>query len=455
MGKDQVDIGSRMELLVDDWLIDAIDGAALELHHPVKREVVLTHDAPWEDFNAGCYSVILKDGNTYRLYYRGSCPEEMNDASAEQRTCLAVSAAGIHFERPSLGLIEANGSTDNNIVFKGGESHNFSPFIDRNPACDPAQRYKAVAGPWEKLYGLCSADGLHWRRIQKAPLEITGQFDSHNVAFWDELQGCYRSFSRYFDGGVEHGVRAIQSATSDDFIHWSAPVPHQYAPGTPREHLYTNATTPCPGAAHILLSFPKRFMPERKKIQDHPYPGLSDAVFMSSRDGVHWDRRFMEAWVRPGRDQRNWTERSNMPAWGIIQTSDDEFSMFISEHYRWVDCRLRRLTIRRHGFVSVNAGYGGGEFTTRPLTFSGKQLILNYATSVVGSVRVEVQEASGRPIAGYALDDGDPLYGDELDAAFVWREKANLAPLVGKPVRFRFVLKDADVFAIRTADPAP
>ena len=43
-----------------------------------------------------------------------------------------------------------------------------------------------------------------------------------------------------------------------------------------------------------------------------------------------------------------------------------------------------------------------------------------------------------------------PLYGDELDAVVSWTSKRNLSELVGKPVRLRFVLQDADVFAIRT-----
>ena len=64
-----------------------------------------------------------------------------------------------------------------------------------------------------------------------------------------------------------------------------------------------------------------RFIPERKKIAEMKEGGVSDAVFMSSRDGQNWDRSHLESWLRPGTDQRNWTHRSNMPAWGIVQTA--------------------------------------------------------------------------------------------------------------------------------------
>jgi hypothetical protein len=69
---------------------------------------------------------------------------------------------------------------------------------------------------------------------------------------------------------------------------------------------------------------------------------------MSSPDGVQWDRTCLEAWVRPGLDAKNWTERSNMPAWRIAGLQPGECSLYISEHYRWPDNRLRRLVLPRH-----------------------------------------------------------------------------------------------------------
>jgi hypothetical protein len=194
-----------------------------------------------------------------------------------------------------------------------------------------------------------------------------------------------------------------------------------------------------------------RFVPERTKVASAKEPGVSDAVLLSSRDGTNWDRTFLEAWLRPGPDQRNWTERSNMPAWGIVETSPSEFSMYVSEHYRWPDNRLRRVTLRRHGFASVHAGPAGGEFTTRVLTFGGDTLRLNYATSAAGGVQVEIQEPNGSPIDGYALEDMLKLFGDELDAKVTWKTKQDLFDLKGRPVRLRFVLQDADLFAFTTA----
>ncbi len=439
------EIGSRVELFVDDWLIDRMRGVRRMLHAPERREVVLAMTPPAESPGA-CYFNCFLDEGRLRLYYRGVTAG--GDDSPAQTVNLALSDDGIHFTRPAFGRYDCGGSTANNVVYRGADAHNFCVFRDDNPACPPAARYKAVGGGWEQLYGFVSPDGLHWRKLREAPLEANGTFDSLNVVYWDDRLKCYRMFSRYFTEGT--WIRGIQSCTSPDFLHWSDPVPHDYGPGEPLEHYYTNATVPCPGAAHILLAFPKRFLPARQKDtagMSVPGEGVSDAVFMASRDGVHW-QRFREAWVRPGPDPRNWTHRSNMVARGIF-AQPHEWSLYISEHYAWPTARLRRLAIRPYGFVSLHGDFAGGTCVTRPLVFDGARLHLNYATSGAGSVRVELQDAGGTPLPGFRLRDMAPLYGDALDEPVAWKTGGDLARLRGTPVRVKFALQDADVFALQ------
>jgi hypothetical protein len=118
--------------------------------------------------------------------------------------------------------------------------------------------------------------------------------------------------------------------------------------------------------------------------------------------------------------------------------------MYISEHYDWPDNRLRRLTIRRHGFASIHADAVGGECLTQPLRFTGTELALNYATSAAGSVSVEVQDPDGK-----ALMQSNDLFGNELEGIVPWLGGARLADLAGKPVRLRLTLRDADIYALR------
>jgi hypothetical protein len=199
----------------------------------------------------------------------------------------------------------------------------------------------------------------------------------------------------------------------------------------------------------MYLLFPKRFVESRKKVPEHPVAGLSDTVFMSSRDGIHWDRSFLEAWLRPGQDRKNWTERSNMMAHGIVQLEPELFSLYVTEHYRWDDIRLRRVTVRKHGFASIHGGCKGGEVKTRPLIFSGNRLLLNYATSAAGSIQVELLDESGQPLEGYEASDMEPLYGDELEGVVRWRNGEDVSALAGKPVRVRFLLQDADIYSLQ------
>ena len=452
---DPLAISSRRELFVDRYLIDRLSDAVLKLHEPVRREVVFQVREPLENACTFYYN-LTQDGDRILLYYRGYYPIGANaaDRDGSQTANLIVSEDGIHFERPEIGLYALHGSTANNIVRQGNEGHNFCVFRDGNPATPPEQRFKAVGGVGHNnLRGFFSADGLRWASVRPGPLAIEGAFDSLNTPFWDPIIGKYRLFSRYFEGGSDgSGVRAIQSCVSDDFIHWTAPTPHHYEPGVPLEHFYTNATTLCPGAEHLLLSFPMRFVPERTRNtegMDYPGEGLSDAVFMTSRDGIHWDRTFLDAWLRPGPDQRNWTHRNVTPSVGLV-TAPDEWSLYVCEHYGWSTNRLRRVTVRPYGFASVHAGYQVGELVTKPLCFTGNTLFLNLATSAVGSIAVEVQEPDGRPIPGFSLDEATPIFGDSLDEPVGWRGGASLGTLAGRSVRFRFALKDADLFALRT-----
>jgi len=453
-------LGNRRELFVDDWLIAEMRGARLQLQRPERREVAFCMDAPWEDCVAFPDGVLAWERG-WRLYYRAG----ILDWSREEDTyvlALAESQDGINFMRPELGVLEFEGSRSNNMLQIGGFPNVPPPFVDTNPACREEQRFKGLTGKAAKVHAMASADGIHWTPMQEAPLDLPGQFDTVNTAFWDVAAGCYRCFTRSWhdletgrvlegrEFGDAHPIRAIQHATSSDFIHWTPPEQLRYADGDYAAHLYTNAILPCPGAEHLYLGFPNRYVPERKPNPDHKYEGVNDALFMSSRDGVSWTR-WLDAWVRPGLDDLNWTERNNYPIWGIAETSPTEWSMYISEHYRHegVPTRMRRLAIRPRGFVSVHADYAGGEMSTKPFTFRGTKLLMNYATGAAGSVRVEIQDTDGAPLPGYGLADAEEMFGDSLEQPVLWEHAADVSRLAGQPVRLRFVLADADLYSFQ------
>ena len=449
------DIGSRRELFVDGWLIETLKDARLALHHPVPREVVLRFDQPWEGRFSG-YVTVLKDGDLFRMYYRGR-PDAGADGSVGEVACTAESRDGVAWTKPRLGLFEVAGTRDNNVVLANAApaTHNFCPFLDTRPGVPAAERFKAVGGTGKPgLFAFTSPDGVHWKKLADEAVFTQGAFDSQNLVFWSEAEGCYACYFRIFT----KGVRSISRTTSKDFLHWEAPTPMSFG-DTPMEHLYTNQTQPYSRAPHIYVATPARFFPGRRVLTPEQaqaigahgrYAGdCSDAVFMTSRGGNRYDRTFMEAFIRPGLGPENWASRCNYPALGIVPTGPGEMSIYVQRHYAQPTACLQRFTLRTDGFVSVSAPYSGGEMVTRPLTFEGKSLTLNVATSAAGSVRVEVQDSEGKPLPGYALDEAVPVIGDELERVVAWKAGTDVAPLAGKAIRLRLVLADADLYALR------
>jgi hypothetical protein len=107
--------------------------------------------------------------------------------------------------------------------------------------------------------------------------------------------------------------------------------------------------------------------------------------------------------------------------------------------------------LRLDGFVSLHAPMAGGKCVTHPLTFTGAELRLNFATGVAGEARVELQDAAGTALPGFALEDCEPAFGDAVDRVVTWRRGPSVAALAGRPVRLRFHLSDAEIFSFRFA----
>ncbi|MEO7649803.1 MAG: hypothetical protein ABIZ80_05000 [Bryobacteraceae bacterium] len=467
-----VNIGSRLELLVDEHLIDKFNGGArLRMHQPERREIAIVHDAPWEGCGSG-YHTVFRDGDLYRMYYKSWNHEFDRKTVHPLVIAYAESRDGIHWEKPNLGLVEYNGSKKNNIILDDVHAHNahdFSPFRDTNPAAKSDAVYKAVghAKPGG-LYGLKSTDGIHWKLMQDAPILTKGKFDTQNLAFWDPRIGKYRAYIRDFDGKR----RDITTAVSDDFIHWSEPKWLQY-PGAPSEQLYTNGIAPYYRAPHLYFGFPARYvdrgwtestelLPElelrkqRAAANVRYGSAVTDGLFMSSRDGMVF-HRWPEAFIRPGlRTRFNWSYGDNYIAWGVMETKstfDDEateLSLYSTESYfTGTDARLRRYTLRIDGFVSAFASLGGGEMLSKPLIYDGSELAINFSTSAGGSLRFELQDASGRPLPGCELAGCPEMFGDSLRQSVRWKAKPQLSRWAGQPVRLRVEIKDADLFSFQ------
>lgn len=469
---DPVDIGSRRELFVDEALIARREGAELRLHQPIPREIVLVHDAPWEGSGTS-YHTIFRDGPILRMYYiAGELTNEDGTKMASRPlfACYAESRDGIHWDKPVLGLFEFEGSKANNIVWSAPQLDNFTPFKDPNPDCPPDELYKSVSAGPGGLFALKSSDAIHWSRLIDRPILTKGAFDTQNNAFWDPVRKHYWCYIRDF----HDGVRDIRVATSPNFRDWTEPEPIAFVEA-PEEALYTNQVRPYDRAPHIFLGFPARYverpwspsfdaLPDvehrKNRMRFAPRFGtaLTDGQFMTSRDGRTF-RRWDETFLRPGPERRdNWVYGDGYVGLGLIELPAEdpdappELSLYAPENHWKREERLRRHTIRIDGFASLHARRAPGEVVTKPIVVAGGELTLNFSTSAAGSVRVELQEADGTPIPGFALDDCDELFGDSLDRAATWKGRADVSRIAGRPIRLRLVLSDADVYSFQFRD---
>ncbi len=492
------DIGGRLELLVDHYLIESMMGDVhLQLHRPERKEIVFRTDAPWEG-NASAYQSLFQDGNIYRMYYRGSHfgqnPTDSGPLAKPLKPhssylCYAESLDGIHWRRPELGLYRfprqgSNGSRANNIVLHPDTPGlNVGPsgaavFFDDNPDCPSDERYKII-GVGDRagrgLYVMKSADGIRFSPLSDKPIVTEGAFDSQNIVFWDPTIKAYREYHRIHLPG---GVPGIATSTSKEILGFPSPKEVNF-PGTGLEGLYTPVVKPYYRAPHILVGFPTRYtehkwsgpllaLPglEERLARANSYPPsrpplrfgrvITDALFMTSRDGANF-KRWPEAFIRPGPRQReSWVYGDNFVFWGMVETrshledAPDEISLYATEGY-WegTDTAVRRYTVRIDGFVSAAASAAGGEFVTKPLLFEGGNLTINFETSGASGVRVEIQEADGTPIEGYTLDDSPEMFGDSIRYKVRWNHGGDVRPLKGKPVRLRFVMRDADLYSFQ------
>jgi hypothetical protein len=456
---DTRDIGSRLELFVDDFLLERLDGASLRLHEPHPAGEVLRFDKPWEGPHCG-YFTVIQDGARFRMYYRG-LPESGRDGSDSEVTCYAESRDGIRWTRPELGLFEVRGTRANNVILAGQApfSHNFSPFLDTRPGVPQEERFKAMAGTSESgLHVFSSEDGISWKRWHEGPVQRQGAFDSQNVAFWSESEGVYALYLRTWTAGEFKGVRTVSRSTSTNLVDWSRPEPMGFG-ATTIEHLYTSQTEPYFRAPHLYLAFPMRFVPGRQVLSDAQArelgvrPGYAsdcaETVFMTSRGGTNYSRQFMEGFIRPGLDPGNWASRAGFTALGILPTGPGEISLYKLDHYAQPSIHLTRYTLRTDGFASLHGPFRGGEAVTRPVRFTGRELVLNVATGAAGSVRVELQDEAGKPLPGFTVNECLEIVGDDLERPVRWKTAPDLGSLAGQEVRMRFQLKDADVYALR------
>jgi hypothetical protein len=175
---------------------------------------------------------------------------------------------------------------------------------------------------------------------------------------------------------------------------------------------------------------------------------ITETMLMTSRNGINFERT-PEAFYTPGIENgENWAYGDGYFVYGMIETESDfvgepdELSLYVCKGYRARPVNFERYTLRKDGFFSWRADFSGGEAVTKPFSFEGDELRINFSTSALGYVRIEILDENGKSIEGY---DSGRLFGNSTDRPCDFEKP--LSDLANTPIRFRISMRDADLYA--------
>ena len=498
-----INIGNRRELFVDDYLIDGARNEVPQvICRPQKREPVFVHDAKWEKTDAVYHNIVRTPEGKFRMYYKAAYDGWKPDGAFAmiRRICVIESDDGLHWTRPRLTLTPIPEGEVNNIISGIHDFYdNMYVFYDENPACPEDERYKAFYGEWgNALFMYTSADGINFRfhpekredfewprgpfgvyppigdprrssTISMTCVEAESYFDSLNTVYWSKEKGKYVAFVRGFhvaddnfpkDPDVPEAVRDIRYSESDDLRNWSKPRPLRYNDDFDYQ-LYTNAVQIYYRAPHIMIGYPTRYTAREDwndsferlcgaEARRHRGRGqsITDAIFMSSRDGLNWNRTG-EAMFVPGPEHGgNWIYGDAYSCVGCVESpgpiagSDPVLSFFCKENIEDGPRVLYRYELRVDGFACRRSTYAPQKLVTKPFIYDGDELEINFATSAAGYIKFTLACEDGREI------HTSQVFGDKIDR-IVGFDDGSPADFRGKPVVLTAEMSDASLYAIK------
>jgi hypothetical protein len=369
----------------------------------------------------------------------------------------------LNWIKPELGIIEYQGSKKNNIVLKSVVDG--TVFID--PTAPPQKRYKLLhtIGPHKGgLRVSYSADGKHFT-IAKDPV-IDWNPDSQQNVFYDTRLKKYVAYLRgRKEMGFETKGRSVVRVERDDVEKpWANPggkvVFTADEQDPPDVDFYTNAAVQYPYAQDAYFMFPAAYHHFDRRYGND---GLLDSSAAASRDGITWQRPDRGPYVSLG-EKGEWDESFMMMGVGLVRREDKLYQYYngvdISHggtrkesknsaqgrtRWGWMGAVEQRLD----GFYSADAAYAGGWLKTPPVRFEGKHLVLNVNTSSAGSVKVEILGEDDKPVPGFSLGESDMIMANNVRHVVTWNQKDDVSSLAGKPVRLKFAMRSAKLYAFQ------
>jgi hypothetical protein len=451
-------------LLLDSRIVAGAENAELVLGTVQKYEgnPLFEEDKPWEKRFDNLYANVLYDEEEelYKCWYspfivdesaKGMTLEERKEKkyrppwTREMAICYATSKDGITWVKPELGLVEFEGSTANNILWRGsgepsknkdevwGGPHGNGVFKDLRER-DPNRRYKAVT-KFGQLSVAFSADGIHWDPPIAIP-EANSAGDTHNNALWAPTLGKYVVITR--EWGVRSSgkwVRQVGRTSSHDFVMWEK----------------TEVVMEGLDAYHQTYAMPIFY-------HGGVYLGLvaihdqeEDRVWTEltwSPDTIEWHR------VLPGTPLIRNDGQEGDYDWGCAYPAaypvflEDEIRLYYGAsdglHTSWRNGFLAMATLRPDGFAGYKQA-GTGEpalITTTPLVHRNASLLLSADIEPGGYVLARLLDGNGETLA-----QSLPLERTSSDAVMEWQDDSKLADIGGATASIQFEFRGATIYS--------
>ena len=476
-----IDVGSRKQLFVDKRWLQSQRDVELVMNAPHQPgELLITADQPYEEGGGiNLYCSVLKEPNgLVRVWYDLVTPTGPGPYEHERRVCYAESRNGLDFVKPELGLFEVKGSKKNNVVIPGviGGS---SVWLDPQASAEHRYKTQAKVYPTGKFHMHSSPDGLTWKLL--AEIDPQGPHDTQSIIFWDQPSQRYLFFGRHRAISPEIDVlcRSVRRAELTDLTQikntglaiWPDAVDrakHESPPNVAPVDYYgaTVFSYPYVDGVYVMLAQAFWHWLPTDSSAGTLSPGLRDVRLAISHDSKKFERvGGRRPFMRPGPAGRF----DSQQIWAMpnpIIMGDEIWIYYSALNWDRTDqtdpdapngkriSGVGRAVLRLDGFVSVDAPYSGGEFTTPLLKFAGNRLELNVDTSAGGAVRVELLDESGRGILGYSGNDAPWQVGNSVRFPVAWRGAPDLRHLAGKPIRLRISLRDCKLYAFQFRESA-
>lgn len=445
-----IDVGRQ--LFIDDFLIEETD-LVREYHLARKYEgnPVLQSETALEKPEGRMAGAAPKSGGlwwspeegVFKLWYEAGWCES---------TAYATSADGLHWTRPDLGgsnRIVPEYPPDSVTVF-------YDPW-----ARSSGERFKMLLrrpGSWESGFAMVSGDGLNWSEPVK-----TGLMNDRSTMFYNPFRRKWIFSIRSLAYG-----RTRHYYEHDDFLQgtqWRDDEPVFWASaddldlpdpqvGVPTQLYNLDAVA---YESVMLGLFEILRGPNNSDCAATGRPKITDLTLAYSRDGFHWHRPDRRSFIASTNREGDWDRGYIQSVGGVCAVVGDELWFFYSgakggdkdrdpEGGMYANRSMGIAKLRRDGFASMRAGACVGMLLTRPLRFSGAYLFANVECPA-GELRAEVLDESGRVFPGFGVEDSIPVQGDHAKVLLAWRSGRSLSDLAGQNVRFRFHLRNGDLFS--------